>query len=67
MEAKVISKENLEKIEELNKMLRFYDLDGNVNKIIGDLLQELGGISYYIYRGKDYVNGINQRLTEMVK
>lgn len=30
MEAKVISKENLEKIEELNKMLRFYDLDGKI-------------------------------------
>ena len=45
----------------------FNDLDGNVNKIVGDLLQELGGISYYIYRGKDYINGINKKLTEMVK
>ena len=45
----------------------FNDLDGSVNKIVGDLLQELGGISYYIYRGRDYINGINQRLTEMVK
>ena len=44
----------------------FNDLDGSVNKIVGDLLQELGGISYYIYRGKDYINGINNRLTEMV-
>ena len=30
MEAKVISKENLEKIEELNKMIKFYDLDGKI-------------------------------------
>ena len=40
MEAKVINKENLEKIKELNEMLEFYDIDGEIT------CKELAGNPY---------------------